>query len=96
MSPPTPVVEMIPDGVARPYSAVARSTSPQVHPPPTRTVFGLFVDRHLVDAGEVDHQPVVHDPEAAAVVAAAADRDRNVVGPRESDAAGDVVGALAS
>ena len=36
--PPTPVVEMIPLGVARPCSFVARSTSPQVQPPPTRTV----------------------------------------------------------
>ena len=30
---------MIPDGVTRPCSAVARSTWPQVAPPPTRTVF---------------------------------------------------------
>ena len=38
VSPPTPVVEMIPLGVARPCSLVARSTSPHVQPPPTRTV----------------------------------------------------------
>ncbi len=36
--PPTPVLETIPLGVARPCSPVARSTSPQVAPPPTRTV----------------------------------------------------------
>ena len=38
VSPPTPVVEMIPLGVARPCSPVTGSTSPQVAPPPTRTV----------------------------------------------------------
>ena len=36
--PPTPVVETIPLGVARPCSFVALSTSPQVQPPPARTV----------------------------------------------------------
>ncbi len=36
--PPTPVVEMIPLGVARPCSLVAASTSPQVQPPPTLAV----------------------------------------------------------
>ena len=64
--------------------------------PPTRTVLACSSTVTSVDAGEVDHQPVVDDPEAATVVAAAADRDRNVVGPRESDAAGHVVGALSS
>src|SRR5207248_7970304 len=38
VSPPTPVVEMIPHGTASPYGLVAASTSPQVQPPPTRTV----------------------------------------------------------
>ncbi len=36
--PPTPVVEMMPLGVARPKAWVAWSTSPQVAPPSTRTV----------------------------------------------------------
>src|SRR5215469_9232623 len=39
VKPPTPVVEIIPDGTANPNACVAWSTSPQVHPPPTRTVF---------------------------------------------------------
>ena len=36
--PPTPVVEMMPLGVASPNAWVAWSTSPQVQPPSTRTV----------------------------------------------------------
>ena len=38
VSPPTPVVEMKPLGVASPKACVAWSTSPQVQPPSTRTV----------------------------------------------------------
>ena len=87
MSPPTPVVEMIPDGVARPYSLVAASTWPQVQPPPTRTVSFVGVDDHVGDPGEVDHHAVIDDPEPAAVVAAAAYRHRRPVGARERDAA---------
>ena len=36
--PATPVVEMIPPVVARPYACVAWSKSPHVAPPPTRAV----------------------------------------------------------
>ena len=38
VSPPTPVDETIPNGTARPKAWVAWSTSPEVHPGPTRTV----------------------------------------------------------
>src|SRR5204862_6430928 len=38
VSPPTPVVEMIPHGTASPYGLLAASTSPQMQPPPARTV----------------------------------------------------------
>src|SRR5438874_7831876 len=38
VSPPTPVVEMKPLGVASPKACVAWSTSPQVQPPSTRAV----------------------------------------------------------
>ena len=37
--PATPVVEMMPLGVTRPYSCATRSTSPQVAPPWTRMVW---------------------------------------------------------
>ena len=38
VSPPTPVVEMMPPGAPRPNGYVAWSTSPHVAPPPTRAV----------------------------------------------------------
>ena len=38
VSPPMPVVEMMPPGTASPKAWVAWSTSPQVHPPSARTV----------------------------------------------------------
>src|SRR4029453_9176904 len=38
VNPPTPVVEIIPLGVAIPKTCVAWCTSPQGHPPPTVTV----------------------------------------------------------
>ena len=38
VSPPTPVVPMMPQGTAPPASCVAASTSFQTQPPPTRTV----------------------------------------------------------
>ena len=38
VNPPTPVVEITPDGTASPCSCVTASTRPHVQPPPTRTV----------------------------------------------------------
>ena len=75
VSPPTPVVEMIPLGVASPCSCVARSTSPQVQPPPTRTVRARGSTSIPRIAREVDHEAVVDGAEPGAVVPAAADRD---------------------
>ena len=38
VSPPTPVLPMMPDGTASPNACVAWSTSLHLQPPPTRTV----------------------------------------------------------
>ena len=57
--PPTPVVEMIPLGVASPNSCVARSTSPQVQPPATRTVARCGIDVDPAHRREVEHDAVV-------------------------------------
>ena len=46
--PPTPVVEMMPLGVARPKAWVAWSTSPQVAPPSTRAVLCGRIDADAV------------------------------------------------
>ena len=79
VSPPTPVVEMTPHGTASPWGCVAVSTSPQVAPPPTRTVRVSGIDRHRVEQREIRDDTVVDAPEAAAVVTAAPDRKRQVV-----------------
>ena len=55
--PPTPVVEMIPLGVASPCSPVARSTSPQVQPPPTRTVRAAGSTRMSLNAERSTTRP---------------------------------------
>ena len=96
VSPPTPVVEMIPHGTARPCSCVAASTSPQVAPPPTRTVRALGIDRDRVQQREIDDDAVVDAPEPAAVVTAAADRQGQVVRAGEGDHARHVVRARAA
>ncbi len=53
------------------------------------------VDHDLFEAGQVDHEPIVHDPQTTAVMAAAADRDRKLIGARERDAANHILGAVA-
>ena len=87
---------MMPLGVARPCSSVARSTSPQVQPPPTRTVRACRVDLDVLQQREVDDDAVVAGAEAGAVVAAAADGEQQVVVAGEGDRPGDVVGARRS
>ena len=57
---------------------------------------GLRVDLDRLHRREVDHDPVVDGAEAAAVVAAAADRQRQVVLGGEADRPGDVVGVRAA
>ena len=84
VSPPTPVVEMIPLGVASPCSSVAASTSPQVQPPPTRTVRACGSTSISLQRREVDDDAVVAGAEAGAVVAAAADGEQQVVLARRS------------
>ena len=91
VSPPTPVVEMTPDGVARPCSPVALSTSAHVQPPPTRTVSVAGSTTTSVHPAEVDDDRVVGDAEAAAVVAAAAHGDALLVGAGEGDRPRDVL-----
>src|SRR5262249_17306482 len=80
--PATPVVEMIPQGVARPNWWVAWSTSAQVQPPSTRTV-RRGINPDLAQAGEVDDDAAVTDGPSGDVVAAATDRQEQVVLPRE-------------
>ena len=71
-----------PDGVARPCACVAASTRAQVAPPPTRTVSDAVSTKTSSIAREVDHDTVVDDPEAGAVVAAAAHGERQRRGAR--------------
>ena len=70
VSPPTPVVEMKPLGVASPKGWVAWSTSPQVQPPSTRTVRADGIDAYALHGREVDHQAIVAGTQARAVVPA--------------------------
>ena len=93
--PPTPVVPMIPLGVAMPTSCVARSTSPQVQPPPTRTVRASASMLMPRSEAQVDDDAVVDGAEAAAVVAAAAHGEQRVVAGGEPDGRRHVVGGRA-
>ena len=90
VSPPMPVWLTKPPGVARPCACVARV---DVGPGRAAAADGAprrRVDRHLVHAAEVDHQPAVADREPGVVVAAAADGDLQP-GPRANAiACGDV------
>ena len=87
VSPPTPVVEMIPLGVARPCSLVAASTSPQVRRRRPRTVRASGSTSTPFSGERSITTPSSHGPEPGAVVAAAADRERQVVLGGEADAA---------
>ena len=94
--PPTPVVEMMPLGVARPCSPVARvdlaprAAAADADRPRRR------VDVDLLEGGEVDDDAVVARAQPAAVVAAAADRERQLARAGEGDRRGDVVGVGAA
>ena len=87
---------MIPLGVARPCSLVAASTSPQVQPPPTRTVRAVGIDLDLLHGREVDDDSAVAGAEPGSVVPAAANRQQEVAIDGEAHHGGDVVrvGAL--
>ena len=73
VSPPTPVVEMIPPVVARPCAPVASLKPPHVTPPPARAVRPVGVDRDRREAGQVGDQRAVGRAEAGDAVRAAAD-----------------------
>ena len=88
--PPTPVVEMMPLGMASPCSWVARSSSPSVQPPPTRTVRACGSTSIAVQRGEIDHDAVVARAEARAVVPAAAYGDQQIPLAGEGDDLRDV------
>ena len=80
VSPPTPVVEMIPHGTASPCACVAASTSrPGAAAADANRARARGSTDDRVQQREVDDDAVVDAAEAAAVVAAAADREREVV-----------------
>jgi hypothetical protein len=82
---------MIPLGVASPNGCVARSTSPQVEPPPTRTVRAWGIDVDRLQQAQVDDHAVVAGAQPGAVVATAADGQRQAAVAREADGLRDVL-----
>ncbi len=92
VSPPTPVVEMMPLGVARPNPWVAWSTSPHVQPPSTRTV-RVGIDPDAFHRGEVDDQAAIAARQPGTVVRTSAHRERQALGARvvhRADHIGDI------
>ena len=83
VSPPTPVVEMMPLGhrqperVRRVVDVAPGAAAADAHGARRR------IDADALHARQVDDQPVVAHAEAAAVVAAAAHREQQVVLARE-------------
>ena len=67
-----------------------RAAAADAHP------VGAGVDHHCRHARKVDDDAIVDDAEAAAVVSAAADRERHPMGSGQRDRARDVVGAGAA
>src|SRR3954465_11787700 len=101
VSPPTPVVEMIPDGVARPCSAVFASTWPPVAPPPTRTLSeagstktSSMPARSMTTPSSTTPSPPPLWPPPPHPTRAP--RGRRGGGARERDRASDVLGARAA
>ena len=80
--PPTPVVEMIPEGTARPKGAWHDPRRPRARR--RRRGRSSSSGRHGRSVWrEIDDQPVVADAEAAGVVAAAANRHEQLLLARE-------------
>ena len=84
VSPPTPVVEMMPPVVASPNACVAWLKSPQVAPPSARAVMRAGIHPNTSHAREVDDDAVVTRAEARHAVAAAPDRQVEAVLGREA------------
>ena len=62
VKPPTPVVEIIPLGAARPKGCVAWSTSPQMQPAPAVTVPFGRIDSCVFDSRQIDYQASSQTP----------------------------------
>jgi hypothetical protein len=84
VSPPTPVVEIMPPVVARPNGYVAAFRSPHVAPRHSSGV-GQRVDPDTAHAEQVDHDSVVAGAEARDAMAAATHLDGQVVVGSEPD-----------
>ncbi len=92
VSPPTPVVEMMPPVVASPKGYAAALRSPQVAPPARPRGLGDRVDPHAAHRRQVDHEGVVRRTEAGHAVRPAAHGDGQVVVGREPDRGHHVAG----
>ena len=84
VSPPTPVVEMKPLGVASPKGCVAWSTSPQVQPPSTRTVRAGRSTRMPFMRERSITSPPSQTPRPGAVVPAAAHGEQQALSRAQS------------
>ena len=96
MRPPTPVVEMIPEGTASPCSCVAASTCAPGAAAADAHGARARVDLDAVQEREVEDDAVVDDAQPAAVVAAAAHGEHEAVPAREGDRRRHVVGVRAA
>lgn len=79
VKPPTPVVEWMPLGVARPKGWLARSTSPQVHPPRHPGGARRRVDGDVTHERQVEHQTAIAGAQPSSAVAAAADGEEQIL-----------------
>ena len=86
VSPATPVVELMPTGVASPCAWASASRSAQRRAASTVTrARRRRIDTHRLHARQIDHDAVVADRAAGDVVSAAAHRQRQAALPREGD-----------
>ena len=84
VSPATPVWDTVPAGVASPNAWASRSYCAERNPGLHAGAPGDGIDAHAAHGRQVDHEPAVADRLAGEAVATAANRDQQVVGPREA------------
>ena len=83
VSPATPVVELMPSGVASPNACVSRSKSASSAPGSTRAVRAAGVDAHRLHRRQVDHQAAVAAPRCRRCCGRRRDREQQAVLARE-------------
>ncbi len=94
--PATPVVELMPSGVARPWACAAASKSPRVQPGSTVRLASARIHLDALHQRKIDHETAIAHGIARDVVPAASNGDDQIVLAREVDGADHILRRLAA